>query len=290
MVMHRQPILWSIQCLSAAVLAASLVGCTLPGQGKSAADPLASLKPVTTASYQEHAIDEGPPKKVKDPTALKLHYAKWMEEIENFPAAETNYNFVLQKQPENVDAILGLARIEQAAGRYAEAEAGFQKALRLHPESAAGKNALGQFYVARERFDEALPFLTAAMRDDPANKRYRFHLAVALAKSGDTVAAFPHFSQTVGESTAHYNIGVILKTQGRYQQAEQHFQQSLAHQPDFEPARQALAEVRPSARAAGGSVAHQQLAPGIQPAGHSRPVSFSPAQQQQLRNQRAIGR
>jgi len=290
MVLHRQPFFSWMRCLPAASLIACVAGCALPGQGNSADGPLEGLKPVTTASYQEHAIDEGPPKKIKDPATLKLHYAQWMEEIDNFPAAEANYNFVLQKDPKNVEAILGLARVNQATGSHAEAEAGFQKALTLSPKSTAAKHALGQFYVARERYAEALPLLREALRHEPSNKSYRFDLAVALARSGDLTAAFPHFSQSVGESTAHFNVAMILKSQGQFLPAERHLKQSLALKPEFQPAQQALAEIRPLVQSSIGSTARPRSVPRIQPAGHSRPAAAARPQSRQSRNQRAIGR
>lgn len=266
-------------CVPAAALVTLLAGCSLPGKKDS---PLDGLKPVTTASYQEHAIDDGPPKKVKDPLSLKLRYAKWMEELENYEEAQANYNVVLQERPEDIDAILGLARIDLVAGRRDAAEAGFRKALSLQPNSAVAKNALGQYYAAQGRLPEALPLLSEAMLGDPTNKGYRFQLAVALARSGDATAAFPHFVQSVGEPTAHYNLGMILKSQGHTAQAEEHLRQALMMNPEFEPARQALSQIRQQPEAAGNVAAQSRPAPRIQAAGHSRsgtPAAPRPQQQ-----------
>ena len=52
---------WGRMCLPAAILTSLLAGCSMPGKD---GGPLDGLKPVTTASYQEHPIDDGPPKKV----------------------------------------------------------------------------------------------------------------------------------------------------------------------------------------------------------------------------------
>jgi Tfp pilus assembly protein PilF len=261
---------WWQLCLPAATLALLLAGCSMPGK---------KSQQVTTAGYQQLVVDEGPPQKIKDPLSLKLRYARWMEEVENYDEAQANYQVVLQERPEDIDAILGLARVDQAAGRLQPAEDGFRKALSLQPNSAVAKNAFGQYYVARGRIADALPLLSDAMMGDPANKVYRFHFAVALARTGDTAAALPHFVQAVGEPTAHYNIGMILKSQGQYAQAEEHLLLAVKKKPDFDGAKQALTQLRKQTRAAGTYASTPQSAPQIQPAGHSRPATIAPQQQ-----------
>jgi tetratricopeptide (TPR) repeat protein len=269
---------WWRMCLPAATLTALLVGCSMPGK---------NAQQVTTAGYQQLVVDEGPPRKIKDPLSLKLRYARWMEEIENYDEAQANYQIVLQERPKEIEAILGLARIDQAAGRMQAAEEGYNKALSLQPNSAIAKNALGQFYAAQGRMSDALPLLSDAMMGEPTNKVFRFHFAVALAKTGDATAALPHFVQAVGEPTAYYNVGMILKSQGRYAQAEEHLLQAVNKKPDFEAAKQALTQVRQQTRAAGTYASTPQRAPQIQPAGHSRPATITP---QQSRHQASPGR
>lgn len=206
----------------------------MPGKNAAAVGPV---------SYEEPVKIE-PATKISDPLSLKLRYAKWMEEVENFPEAQANYNIVLQERPADIEAVLGLARIDQLAGRGEAAEAGFKKALGLKPESAVAMNALGQYYVSQQRFAEALPLLNQAMAADPDNKMYRFHVGIAMARSGDVSAAMPHLVESVGEATAHFNMGMICKSQGKFPQAEQHLLQAIAGQPDFEEAIQEVTQLR----------------------------------------------
>ena len=65
-------------------------------------------------------------------------------------------------------------------------------------------DAVGQYYASQSRWDEAIEILTSAMRKAPEETTYRFHLAVALARSGDVDQAMPHFAKTVGDAEAHY--------------------------------------------------------------------------------------
>ena len=282
---------WMQVCLGSMVTAAQLAGCaTSQKSGPSLAEEIDKTQAVRTASYQAESSESAAPKGVDDPLALKLRYAQWMEDIKNYNEAQAHYNVVLQQNPKEVGAILGIARIDHLAGRTAKAEAGFKRALSLQPESAVAKNALGQFYVTQQRWSESLPLLSEAMMLDSANKVYRYHLAVALAKSGDERAALAHFQQAVGDAPAYFNVGIILKQQGRYRQAEQYLLTALTKNPNLAAAQTALAEVRQQAQASEIYSSQQRPAPQVRPAGHQVPQSLTPTQRQQLQNQRTYSR
>ena len=187
---------WMQVCLGSIVTAASLVGCaTSQNKSASLAEEIDKTQSVRTASYQAEADEKATTAKgVDDPLALKLRYAQWMEDIKNYNEAQTHYNVILNENPQEVGAILGIARIDHIAGRAAKAESGFKRALKLQPGSAVTKNALGQFYATQQRWQEAIPLLTEAMMLDSSNKVYRYHLAVTLAKSGDEQAALSPLS------------------------------------------------------------------------------------------------
>jgi tetratricopeptide (TPR) repeat protein len=182
-------------------------------------------------------------RKVEDPLNLKLHYARWMEQLKNYPDARTHYGDILKERPENVEAIIGMARVDQAAGQLNEADAGFRKALALQPDLPLAQHAYGKFLLAQDRLSEALPLLNKAMVAEPNNNAYRYQMAVALAKSGDVNAALPHFKRTVGDAAAHHNIGIILRDKADLAGAEQHFRQALTIDPELPQARSALAKL-----------------------------------------------
>ena len=72
-------------------------------------------------------------KKLKDPSKLDLAYAKWQEQLGNMTEARERYQRVLHDEPQSIEALLGLARMDQLAGRLPEAEQGFRKALKNSP-------------------------------------------------------------------------------------------------------------------------------------------------------------
>ena len=97
----------------------------------------------------------------------------------------------------------------------------------------------------------------------------KFHLGVALAKTGETQAALPYLQQSVGEAAAHYNLGVIIY-ESMLQQSARYFARTLTIDPKFTIARHWLDEVREELRvvsifnAPRDAVAWDQL-PEIQP-------------------------
>src|SRR5579863_3665327 len=85
----------------------------------------------------------------------QLAYANLMVSQGDRDEARRSYEKVLATDARSVDAIIGLARLDELAGRTAEAEAGFQKAIRMEPRTGRTLDALGQFYVDQKRWDEA---------------------------------------------------------------------------------------------------------------------------------------
>lgn len=181
--------------------------------------------------------------KLKDPAKTHLAYGKWQEQLGKLADARRSYERVLGEDPDSIEAVLGLARLDQLGGRTQEAELGFKKALKLKPNDPHALDALGQFYAAQQRWPEAIEALNAAMLAAPAESTYRFHLAVALAQSGDVESAMPHFVKTVGEAEARYNIGYILHQKGDLDGARRQYLQAVTLRPDLRQAQEMLDEL-----------------------------------------------
>lgn len=186
----------------------------------------------------------GPNRKLKNPSRLHLAYARWQEQVGNLNQARESYEVVLDEEPKSVAAMIGLARIDQLAGRTEEAEAGFQKALKLKPHDPEVLAAGGQFYADQKNWQAAIPLLTQAVASAPNEPEIRYHLAITLARSGDIDTALTHFIKSSGEAEAHYNIALILHEQGKLDASEREFQLALAKRPDFSEASIWLDEIR----------------------------------------------
>src|ERR1700675_3494588 len=91
-----------------------------------------------------------------------------------------------------------------------------KRAIELDPEFGNPYNDIGAYLIGLERYDEAIPWLEQAI----AAKRYE-------------ARHFPYF-----------NLGRIYLAKGLINRARELFQQSLAIEPRYTLARQALASVR----------------------------------------------
>jgi tetratricopeptide (TPR) repeat protein len=187
-------------------------------------------------------------KKLQDPGHLQLKYAQWRESVGDLADARQSYQLALKDNPKSLEAKLGLARLDQLAGRSEDAEEGFQNALKSRPGDPQATNALGQFYASQKLWSKALPLLEEAADAAPNELTYRYHLAVAMAQSGDVNGAFPHFQEALGEAEAHYNIGFLLAEQGHKDMAKQRFQKALSINPGLMQAQMMLEELEPKVK------------------------------------------
>ncbi|HEY3968586.1 MAG TPA: tetratricopeptide repeat protein [Planctomycetaceae bacterium] len=175
---------------------------------------------------------------------LKLASAAFLEQRGARDEARQRYEEVLAADAKSMDAVLGLARLDQVGGRNAEAETGFQRAVRMDNGSGRALDALGQFYVDQKRWNDAIATLQKASAAAPNDKTYRFHYAIALAKSGQINESIPLLQSTVEPAAVHYNIGLILHERGDLAGSEEQFSEALLQNPRLQPAQQWLADVR----------------------------------------------
>lgn len=223
--------------LGLAYLAAALTGCVSSSQNL-AGNPLGLSRnyPIDSPASQNGS---------KKPNArLHLAYAKLKQSEGDLPEARSSYEQVLAENPKSTDAIVGIARLDQLAGRNDAAEKGLQRALKLEPKSPQILDAMSQFYVAQGRWDDAIRTANEAMLHAPEDKTYRHHLAITLAKSGQVDQSLPHFVQSVGPAAAHYNIGLILHEKGDIKGSEEQFILAVLKNPQLEQAQFWLDEVR----------------------------------------------
>jgi len=212
-------------------LCGTLVGCANPSGGVSPSSLFGKLpRPLKSDEMPRTAKD------LKDPVGFHLAYAQLQERVGQLMDARESYEFALSNDPGSVDAVLGLARLDQLAERTDDAEQGFLKALTMQPGDPEVLSSVGQFYLAEKRWDKAVETLNAAVLAAPDEPQYGYHLAIALARSGKTDEAIPHLVQAVGEAKAHYNIGYVLYEQGNLVAAEEEFMHAVVTQPDLSEA------------------------------------------------------
>lgn len=182
--------------------------------------------------------------KVHHPEHVHVAYARWQEQQKQYPEARVSYQKALDHDPKSVEALLGLSRLEQLAGRSQEAERYLLKAQKLRPQDALVRAGWGEYHSARQQWPQAIEKYREAVELAPDEPLYKHQLAVIFAKSGDWDAALAAFTLLVGTGEAHYNIAFLLREQGKLLEAEEHLQRAVAANPELDIAANMLAKVR----------------------------------------------
>ena len=222
-------------------------------------------------------------KDLKKPIQLHLSYAKLQEQLGHIAEARSSYEKVISKEPQSVEANIGLGRLDALAGHTEKAEQRFRKAIEIAPDSAEAYFAYGKFLESQNRYTEAIVELQKAVQKKPETK-YKFEIGLALARSGQYEQAAATLSNLVGQAEAHYNVGYIaLKERQDSITAQKYLKNALQLNPDLEQARYWLAEIKSSSRkivTASGvhspSTGNIQHALKIQPASHHNRESLIP--------------
>ena len=218
----------------------------------------------------------------KNPEKTLLAWARYQEDIGEYAEARRKYREIQIAYPDNLEAHLGMARIELLTGRSKQSEQILTDLVKNHPESTAVRISIGQMYAQQERWDEAIRAFEEACEIDPENQDCRYELGVAFARMGNYDQALSNLSFSVGESAAHYNIGYILHEQGRDADAAEWFQNALSLHPDHQTADKSkamLAKLNPE-KVGRGVVTTPMVARKLQPnaARSAQPVASTLSQ------------
>lgn len=135
------------------------------------------------------------------------------------------------KNPESVDARLGLARTLFDAKRWEEAALEIRRALALDPNQPWAQMELGVALRHLGRPDEALAALQEALRLDPNNVQAHLELAETYRSRQQYAAALPHY-EFVAERRptnflARHNLALIYYRAGRMDEARAEFAEAL---------------------------------------------------------------
>jgi tetratricopeptide (TPR) repeat protein len=122
---------------------------------------------------------------------------------------------------ESAHVFIGIALAKQK--KYSEAEAHYQEALQVNPESAAAEHNLARLLRNEGRFDEALAHYTAALKDDPTRAETHNNLGVLLLQLGRLAEGTAQLQEALrlnpAYTEAQCNLAIALNQQEKWQQA-----------------------------------------------------------------------
>jgi tetratricopeptide (TPR) repeat protein len=157
------------------VLAAGIVTAITGTTSAQAADP-------TTHSMKE-------PRKDKAKIFQKLKEADRLKKEKKYDEAIEAYEDVLEAQPKNLAAILGIAWIHNERGNHAAALEFLADALEDHPDNSSVLCEVGFAAWKLDEYALALNCFARAMDENPSNWAAYIYLTAVLEEMGETELA-----------------------------------------------------------------------------------------------------
>lgn len=236
-------------------LAVSNVGAV----AKNLAPPTKNDAPLDTAAAPKLAAK---PRQVADSNASNIKLMRSESHLQLHPSLQQAYRAyqqgddgqamqaykkVLQQEPRNRDAMLGLAAVSLRQGNQQEAvsqylqlleadpndpdasaaliglqmadptqsESRLKKILQQHPQSASLHFMLGNVYARQERWPDAQQSYFRAYTAAPNNADYMFNLAVSLDRLGQPKLALEYYQRALASGQNHSFDSVATQTRAR---------------------------------------------------------------------------
>jgi Flp pilus assembly protein TadD len=117
----------------------------------------------------------------------------------------------------------GLAMRATRQGRFAEADAHFQRAWQLGPPTAELLNDMGYRLYLEGRLPEAESLFRQALALDPRHVSSILNLGRVLARQGRVAESLSVFRQVNGEAEAEANVAYVLADWGSVDAAMAHY-------------------------------------------------------------------
>ena len=144
------------------------------------------------------------------------------------------------------------------AGRVPEAEEQFKRALVADPQYTNARFGLASVEAGSGRFEAAASDFQAVLKDRPDDAKATQHYGEVLIMWGDELAnsddpatldrAVTHYREALAyrpsDADLHTTLGIVLARSHKFNQAQVQFQVALSIDPNFQPARDALAKLQ----------------------------------------------
>ncbi|HEY2680384.1 MAG TPA: tetratricopeptide repeat protein, partial [Candidatus Udaeobacter sp.] len=173
-------------------------------------------KKSTADGGKSNAISAAVPNLLPDDLQEVAVAARKNVERGKYRTAEKQYQTVLAKDPNNLDALSNLGVVYFRTGKIGSAESTLKKALTIAPDDDFVLTTLGIVHYRQSRFDDALKELTKAIELNPNSATAHNYLGITASQKGRQQEAEKEMLQAIAEdpnyADAHFNLAVILIT------------------------------------------------------------------------------
>lgn len=133
-----------------------------------------------------------------------------------YRTAEKQYQIILEKDPNNLDALSNLGVVYFRTGKTQSAESTLTQALAIAPNNDYVLTTLGIVHYRQSRFDEALKELRKAIELNPNSATAHNYLGITASQKGRQQEAEKEMLQAIAKdpnyADAHFNLAVLLIT------------------------------------------------------------------------------
>ena len=168
----------------------------------------------------EQIIDPGPNEAQQ---ARLLNQAYNYQDEGLYESALVAFELVLEDNPSQLDAHIGVASIYEVRGDYEKAAEGYAEARRIDPANYTATYKLGLMYQLLNRVREAINTYLAALALNPESFEANLNLATAYLQSGEPQLALTYAERAVElndtSQPARVNLGSTYAALGQYQLA-----------------------------------------------------------------------
>jgi protein O-GlcNAc transferase len=141
----------------------------------------------------------------------------------NLHQAEQSYKKILQKSPNNFDALHMLGVLYSQLSKYDRAIKYIQMALTVNPKSAFAYQNLGNVFIAKKQFGKAIECYNNALNINPSNGDVHYYLGNIFLTTNQNDKAISCYNKAIlfkpTNASAFYNLGVLLQEKGRFEDA-----------------------------------------------------------------------
>ncbi|HTB13089.1 MAG TPA: tetratricopeptide repeat protein [Bryobacteraceae bacterium] len=169
----------------------------------------------------------------------------WLQVLSLVPNNDEDPRLVLQqalmrrrieKYPADFVAHFNLGAVMQQLGRPEQALPYLTEAVRIQPSSVTARNNLAVALFAMERFEDAAKEFRQALLLDPGYRNARYNLARTLSAEGDNANALTelrvYLETNQDDASAHELAGRLLALAGKLEEALPHFRRATELEPD----------------------------------------------------------
>ena len=132
---------------------------------------------------------------ISDNPEVRMQFAAFEKSAGNYEEASRHYQAVLDSQPDNIEAIDAMSRIEEKLGRSMQVKYWLEKGIALEPDNTRFLKRLSLIYLNEQNYDLSIHFLKKLLEIDPGNSGAYRNMGIAYYQRGNKKMAKDSFEK-----------------------------------------------------------------------------------------------